>query len=147
MSHQHQYSGGCEHIHTHSDAAYLDSHDCHCSICRGITGKDSLHVTFFKHGDLKVDHPELLKRQPYNAKNPDGALELCTCSVCGAPIMVDDKQRRIRVIAPSLMGYDESKMPPLYHAFFDPAAGRPKPTDGRPVYEALRPGFAMPEPA
>jgi hypothetical protein len=45
------------------------------------------------------------------------------------------------------MGYDASKQPPLYHAFFDPAAGRPKPDDGRPVYEGLRPDFVMPEPA
>lgn len=143
----HSYSGGCEHIHTWSDADFLDSHDCHCSICRGITGKDHLHVTFFRYGDIEVDHPELLKRQPYNANNPDGPLELCTCSICGSPIMVDDKQHRIRVIAPGLMGYDEGKMPAAYHAFFDPAAGNPKPNDGRPVYEALRPDFVMPEPA
>jgi hypothetical protein len=45
------------------------------------------------------------------------------------------------------MGYDEGKMPAAYHAFFDPAAGNPKPNEGRPEYEALRPDFVMPEPA
>jgi len=143
----HKYTGGCDHIHTHSDHDPLDGHKCHCSICRGITGGDSLHVVFFNYNDLEVDDPAGLKRQPYNANNPDGPLELCTCSTCGSPIMVDDKQRRIRIIAPGLMGYDANALPDTYHAFFDPAAGNPQPDDGKPVYEALRPDFVWPTPA
>ncbi|MDN5862376.1 MAG: hypothetical protein L0H19_02910, partial [Salinisphaera sp.] len=115
--------------------------------CKRVTGQDSTHVAFFKHSDLQVDNPDGLNRQPYNDQNPDGPLELCTCSACGQPIMVDDTQRRIRVIAPNLMGYDENKMPPTYHAFFDPSAGAPKPDDGRPVYDALRPDFVWPTPS
>ena len=50
-----------------------------------------------------------LNRQPFNADNPDGPLELCTCADCGAPIMVNDKERRVRVIVPNLMGYDPAE--------------------------------------
>ncbi|MDN5873422.1 MAG: GFA family protein [Sinobacteraceae bacterium] len=143
----HKFSGGCEHVHTYSDNDPLDGHKCHCSICRGITGKESLHVVFFNYGDLKVDNPDGLKRQPYNAENPDGPLELCVCSTCGAPIMVDDKQRRIRVIAPGLMGYDASVLPDDYHAFFDSNRDVAAPADGKPVYEGLRPDFVWPTPS
>ncbi len=143
----HNYEGGCEHVRVHSDNEPLDSHTCHCSICKNVTGQLSTHVVFFKHGDLVVDNPDGLKRQPFNAQNPDGPLELCTCATCGSPIMLDDKQRRIRAIVPNLMGFDPAKMPPTYHAFFDPAAGNPKPNDGRPVYEGLQPDFVWPNPA
>ena len=34
-----------------------------------------------------------------------------------------------------------------YHAFYDTSKGYPKPTDGRPVYEGLRPEFVWPDPA
>ena len=61
--------------------------------------------------------------------------------------MLDDKQLRIRVIVPNLMGYDPDSMPATYHAFFDPATGVPTPEDGRPVYAALRPEFVWPDPA
>ena len=88
----------------------------------------------------------LLNRQPFNDQNPDGPLELCTCSTCGAPIMLDDKQGRIRVIVPNLMGYEAANLPATYHAFYDPASGAPKPDDGLPVHEALRPNFVWPEP-
>lgn len=143
----HKFEGGCEHIHTHSDHDPLDNHICHCSICKSVTGQASSHVVFFKHGDVAVDNIDGLKRQPYNVNNPGGPLELCTCANCGAPIMVDDKERRIRVIVPNLMGFDASFPAPTYHAFFDPATGVPKPDDGRPVHEALQPSFAWPSPS
>jgi hypothetical protein len=101
-------------------------------------------VVFFNHDDLNVDNLAGLKRQPFNAKNPNGPLELCTCGTCGKPIMLDDKQKRIRVIVPNLMGYDATNLAATYHAFYDPAAGVPRPTDGRPVYEGLRPDFVWP---
>jgi hypothetical protein len=104
-------------------------------------------VVFFKHDDIAVDEPDGLKRQPFNANNPDGPLELCTCATCGAPIMLDDKESRIRAIVPNLMGYDASKLPATYHAFYDPATGEPAPSDGRPVYEGLRPDFVWPNPS
>jgi hypothetical protein len=113
-------------------------------VCKRVTAQDTTHVVFFKHGDLKVDNLAGLKRQPFNDQNPKGPLELCLCTTCGKPIMLDDKQKRIRVIVPNLMGYDAKKLPATYHAFFDPAKGVKKPSDGRPVYEGLRPDFVWP---
>jgi hypothetical protein len=112
-----------------------------------VTGQDTTHVVFFRHGDVVVDNEAGLKRQPFNAKNPDGPLELCTCGECGAPIMLDDKQSRIRVIVPNLMGYGDQIAPAPYHAFYDPASGVPRPDDGRPVHEGLRPDFVWPAPS
>lgn len=143
----HKYTGGCEHIHTHADNEPVDIHTCHCSVCKRVTGQDSTHVVFFKHGDLQVDNENGLKRQPFNDQNPDGPLDLCVCSDCGTPIMLDDKQRRIRAIVPNLMGFDPGKLPATYHAFFDPGAGAPRPSDGRPVHDGLRPGFVWPAPS
>ena len=137
-------SGGCSHIVSKCSGKPIDSHVCHCSVCKGVTGQETTHVVFFNFNELKIDHPENLNRQPFNANNPDGPLELCTCKDCGTPIMLDDKQKRIRVIVPNLMGYDPSELPASYHAFFDPERGDEKPTDGRPVYEGLRPDFVWP---
>jgi hypothetical protein len=142
-----KYTGGCDHISTHSDRDPIDNHTCHCSVCKRVTGQASTHVVFFKHDDLKVDDAKSLKRQPFNTENPGGPLELCTCATCGTPIMLDDKQRRIRVIVPNLMGYDASALPATYHAFYDPAKGAAEPKDGRPVYAGLRPDFVWPTPA
>lgn len=143
----HKYTGGCDHIHTHSDNDPIDNHICHCSVCKSVTKQDSTHVVFFNHGDLAVDDLGSLNRQPFNAQNPDGPLELCTCATCGTPIMLDDKQGRIRVIVPNLMGYDSSNLAATYHAFYDPASGAPRPDDGRPVHAELRPDFVWPESA
>lgn len=140
-------TGGCAHVHTHLKGSPIDNHTCHCSVCKGVTGQDTTHVVFFNYADVEVDNPAGLNRQPFNANNPDGPLELCTCASCGAPIMLDDKQHRIRVIVPNLMGYAPDSMPATYHAFYDPATGVPKPSDGRPVFEALRPDFVWPQPA
>lgn len=143
----HKYDGGCSHVHTYADSDPIDNHTCHCSVCKRVTGQDDTHVVFFNHGDLEVDKPEGLNRQPFNDQNPDGPLELCTCSTCGQPIMLDDKQRRIRAVVPNLMGFDAEKLPASYHAFFDEEAGGARPSDGRPVYAGLRPDFAWPAPA
>ena len=140
----HKYAGGCAHIHTHSDSDPIDNHTCHCSVCKRVTGQASTHVVFFNHKDLKIDNAAGLKRQPFNDQNPTGPLELCTCATCGTPIMLDDKQKRIRVIVPNLMGYDAAPLPATYHAFFDAAQGAPAPSDGRPVYSGLRPEFVWP---
>ena len=61
--------------------------------------------------------------------------------------MLDDKQRRIRVIVPNLMGYDSASMPATYHAFFDPSTGAQTPDDDRPVHEGLHPEFVWPDAA
>jgi len=143
----HKYSGGCDHIHTHSDNEPVDNHICHCSVCKSVTGQPSTQVVFFRHGDLAVDNPDALDRQPFNASNPDGPLELCTCASCGTPIMLDDRECRIRAVVPNLMGFDPASLPPTYHAFFDPSKGEETPDDGRPVHEALRPDFEWPQPA
>ncbi len=140
----HKYTGGCDHVHTFADNEPVDNHTCHCSVCRRVTGQESTHVVFFRHGDLHVDKLEGLQRQPFNDQNPDGPLELCMCSECGTPIMLDDKQRRIRAIVPNLMGFDPGRLPASYHAFFDPDTGAPRPGDGRPVHEGLRPDFVWP---
>ena len=42
----------------------------------------------------QVSNPEGLTRQPFNAKNPNGPLELCCCKDCGTPIMLDDKVKK-----------------------------------------------------
>ena len=143
----HKYSGGCEHVHTHSDAEPVDNHTCHCSVCKRVTGQDTTHVVFFKHDDVVVDNPDGLKRQPFNDQNPGGPLELCTCATCGTPLLLDDKERRIRAIVPNLMGYGDGFPSASYHAFYDPSTGEPKPDDGRPVHEGLRPDFTWPAPA
>ena len=72
-------------------------------------------------------------------------LELCTCSTCGTPIMVDDKLNRIRVIVPNLMGYSDDFPEATYHAFYDASTGVPRPNDGREVHEGLRPEFVWPD--
>ncbi len=113
-----KYSGGCEHVHTTSDKDPIDNHTCHCSVCKRVTGQGTTHVVFFNYNDLKVDNMAGLKRQPFNDQNPKGPLELCTCAKCGKPIMLDDKQKRIRAIVPNLMGH--TKIPAAtYHAFYD----------------------------
>ncbi len=141
---EHKYAGGCEHVHTYSDSNPIDNHTCHCSVCKRVTGQPTTHVVFFKYGDLKVDNTANLKRQPFNSENPNGPLELCTCATCGKPIMLDDKQHRIRVVVPNLMGYDAAKLPATYHAFYDPSTGAPRPSDGLPVCEGLREDFVWP---
>ena len=142
-----KYAGGCEHVHTQSDNDPVDNHMCHCSVCKRVTGQASTHVVFFKHSDLKVDNLDGLNRQPFNDQNPNGPLELCTCATCGKPIMLDDKQRRIRAIVPNLMGYDPAGLEATYHAFYDATAAAPAPNDGRFVYAGLRPDFVWPTPA
>lgn len=141
-----KHSGGCDHVHTSSDSEPIDVHTCHCSVCKAVTGQPTTHVAFFKHGDLQCDNESGLNRQPFNASNPDGPLELCTCAECGSPIMLDDKVGRIRVIVPNLMGHDSDAMPATYHAFYDSSTGVPKPDDGRPVHEGLQPSFVWPDP-
>lgn len=143
----HKYSGGCDHIHTHADNDPIDNHICHCSVCKRVTGQDSTHVVFFNHGDVQLENGGKMNRKPFNDQNPDGPLELCTCAKCGSPIMLDDKQGRIRVIVPNLMGYDASSLPATYHAFFDTSSGTARPDDGRPVFDSLRPDFVWPAPA
>ncbi|MDA0223710.1 MAG: GFA family protein [Proteobacteria bacterium] len=141
-----KYTGGCEHVHTHADHEPIDNHTCHCSVCKSVTGQPTTHVMFFKHGDLKVDGKPKMNRQPFNAKNPEGPLELLTCEKCGTLIMLDDKQSRIRAIVPNLMGFKPDKAA-TYHAFYDPATSVPRPSDGRAVYEGLRPEFVWPKPS
>ena len=140
-----KYAGGCEHVHTQSDNDPIDNHTCHCSVCKRVTGQDTTHVVFFNHDDLSVDNADGLNRIPFNDQNPDGPLELCVCSDCGTPIMLDDKQGRIRVVVPNLMGYSADFPQASYHAFYDPASGEPEPSDGRPAFEGLRADFVWPE--
>ena len=71
-------------------------------------------------------------------------LELCVCETCGTPIMLDGKQKRIRAVAPNLMGHNAAKLPATCHVFYDPANAVPGPNDGRPVYEGLRPEIVWP---
>jgi hypothetical protein len=46
--------------------------------------------------------------------------------------MLDDKQKRIRVIVPNIMGHDADSLPATYPAFYDAASGASAPDDGRP---------------
>lgn len=141
----HKYEGGCEHHHTYSDKDPIDNHTCHCSVCKRVTGQPTTHVVFFSHGDLAVEGADTLKRVPFNDQNPNGPLEIGVCETCGKPLLLDDKQKRIRVIVPNLMGYDGKIPAAAYHAFYDPATGVARPNDGRPVHEGLRPDFVWPQ--
>jgi len=135
-----KYEGGCEHVHTQSDNDPIDNHTCHCSVCKRVTGQDTTHVAFFNHGDFAVDNEGGLNRIPFNDQNPDGPLELCVCADCGTPIMLDDKEGRIRVAVPNLMGFSADFPAATYHAFAEGDSD-----DGRPSYEGLRPDFVWPE--
>lgn len=145
LSKKGKYAGGCAHIKTVSKAGPIDNHTCHCNVCKNVTGQLTTHVAFFNHGDLKVSNEANLNRQPFNADNPNGPLDLCTCKDCGTPIMLDDKEKRIRVVVPNLMGMDADGMPADYHAFYDDSKGYARPNDGRPVYDGLRPDFVWPQ--
>jgi hypothetical protein len=142
-----KYNAGCSHVHVTIDAEPIDNHECHCNVCKTVTGQHTTHVAFFNHVDVKVDHPEKIKRVPFNKDNPDGPLEICLCTECNAVLMLDDKQKRIRVGVPNIMGYGPGFPKATYHAFWDESKGYPKPDDGRPVYAGLRPEFAWPKPA
>lgn len=142
-----KYNAGCEHVHVTIDAEPIDNHECHCNVCKTVTGQHTTHVAFFRHADVKVDHPEKIKRVPFNKDNPDGPLEICLCTECNAVLMLDDKQKRIRVGVPNIMGYGPGFPKATYHAFWDETKGYAKPEDGRPVHSGLRPDFAWPAPA
>jgi hypothetical protein len=140
------YAGGCQHVHVTATAEPIDNHECHCNVCKSVTGQHTTHVAFFNHGDIRADHPEKMNRVPFNKDNPNGPLEICLCSDCGAVLMLDDKQGRIRVAVPNVMGYDDTKFPKAtYHAFWDVTKGYPAPQDGRPVYSGLQPSFVWPQ--
>jgi hypothetical protein len=124
----HKYAGGCDHVHTYAGRDPIDNHICHCPVCKGVTGQATTHVVFFKHSDLSIDNPAGLKRQPSNSKNPNGPLELRTCARRGKPIMLDDKQRRIRAMVPNPKGYDAAKLPASCRALYDATTSqRPSP--------------------
>lgn len=141
----HKYQGGCAHVTVYSDAEPIDNHECHCNVCKSVTGQHTTHVVFFKHGDLRASDEGAMKRVPFNSDNPDGPLEICLCKECDSVLMLDDKQQRIRVAVPNVMNYDPAPGPAIYHAFWDETKGYPKPDDGRPVYDGLRPDFVWPQ--
>ena len=140
-----KFSGGCDHIHTHSNGDPISNHICHCSVCKRVTGQPTTHVVFFHHSDLEVDNADGINKQPFNDQNTEGPLELCTCSTCGTLIMMNDKLNRIRAIVPNLMGYSDDFPKATYHAYYDASTGVPRPNDGREVHEGLRPEFVWPE--
>jgi len=35
-----------------ADAEPIDNHECHCNVCKSVTGQHTTHVVFFNHGDL-----------------------------------------------------------------------------------------------
>ena len=139
------YVGGCDHVKITASAEPIDNHMCHCNVCKSVTGQQTTHVAFFNWADLTGSDESKMNRIPFNEDNPDGPLELCTCADCGAALMLDDKEKRVRVAVPNVMGYDAGNFPDAsYHAFYDETKRYPKPDDGRPVYNSLRPEFAWP---
>lgn len=125
----------------------IDKHIFHCNVCKSVTGQQTTRVACYTHGNLTASNEGGMTRQPFNADNPEGPLELCTCAECGAPLMLDDKMNRIRVAVRNIMGYDDATFPDAtYHAFYDDTKRYPKPDDGRPVYDGLRPDFTWPRP-
>ena len=81
------YQGGCAHVHVTASKP-IDNHECHCNVCKSVTKQHTTHVAFFNYGDVKVDHPEKMKRVPFNAANPGGPLEICLCTDCGAVLLL-----------------------------------------------------------
>jgi hypothetical protein len=139
------YAGGCPHVHVTATAEPINNHECHCNVCKSVTQQQHTHVAHFNHGDVQVDHPEKINRVPFNAQKPDGPPGICVCADCGAALMLDDKQHRIRVAVPIVMGYDDATFPKAtYHAFWDETKGYPALHDGSPVYSGLRPEFHWP---
>lgn len=95
-----------------------------------------------------MDHPENVKRVPFDAQNPNGPLEICLCTDCGAVLMLDDRQKRIRVAVPNIMGHDDALFPKATcHVFRDGTKGYARPCDRRPVHDSLQPSFHWPAPA
>jgi hypothetical protein len=138
-------AGGCAHVHVTALAEPIDNRDCHCNVCKGVTGPQQAHVAFFTHGDIQLDHPEKIKRVPFSKDNPNGPLEICLCSGRGAALVPDDSQHRIRVAVPNVMGSDEAAFPKATcHAFRDTTKGHARPDDGRPVHDGPRPDFVWP---
>ena len=115
--------------------------NCHCSMCRRTSAAP--FVTWLVVPNERLEYT---RGQPKVLESSDHGTRFF-CADCGTPIMLDDKQGRIRVVVPNLMGYDAAALPATYHAFYDPASGAPAPDDGRPVHEALRPEFVWPEPS
>ena len=141
------YSGGCDHIRSHSDKQPFNIHICHCSVCKRAIGQDITHLALFKHDDLIIENVRDLKIEPFNDQNLDGPLLMCSCIDCGRLIMIDDKEKRVHAIVPNLMRYDATNFPATYHAFYDPVDNSPKLIDGLPHYESFPPDFALPDPA
>ena len=113
---------------------------------QGGDGAAGMHVAFFRFRDVDVDNEGRLGwRQPFNMRNPDGPLELCTCAVCGAPIMLDDRMHRIRVIVPNLMGFDGAFLAAT-PCFFDLATGEARPGTAVRSMRAAS-GFRVADPA
>src|SRR5690606_7478808 len=142
-----RYNAGCEPVHVTIDAEPIDNHECHCNVCKTVTGQHTTHDVLFNHADVKVDHPEKIKRLPLNKDNPNSPLEICLCTECNAVLMLDDKQKRIRVGVPNIMGYGPGFPKATYHAFWDESKGYAKPDDGLPVHAGLRPDFTWPQSA
>jgi len=52
------YSGGCDHVKVTASAEPIDNHECHCNVCKNVTGQHTTHVAFFNWGDLKAEGGE-----------------------------------------------------------------------------------------
>ena len=57
------YAGGCAHVRVTASAEPIDNHECHCNVCKGVTGQQHTHVAFFNHKDIQVDHPEKINKR------------------------------------------------------------------------------------
>jgi hypothetical protein len=33
-----KYAGGCAHVHVTASAEPIDNHECHCNVCKAVTG-------------------------------------------------------------------------------------------------------------
>jgi hypothetical protein len=142
------YAGGCQHVHVTATAEPIDNHECHCNVCKSVTGQQTTHVAFFNHGDIQVDHPEKIKRVPFNKPRTRTARwKSASASRLRRGADAGRQAGRIRVAVPNIMGYDDAKFPKAtYHAFWDETKGYPAPTDGRPGLRRLQPSFVWPQP-
>ena len=43
-----KYAGGCAHVHVTSAAEPIDNHECHCNVCKAVTGQHSTPRRLFQ---------------------------------------------------------------------------------------------------
>lgn len=115
-----------------TDAAY-----CHCTRCQRRTGTAS-------SASARIDGRSLRFTSGAQAvrgwRHPDGGMEKCFCSVCGAHLFARDPDDPSRMGVRMSAFDSDPGVRPSAHQFVDDAADwEPIPDDGLPRYPGPRP--------